>query len=458
MEDTITAISTPIGVGGIGIVRISGSKSLDIARKLFRTKAGKKIKDYKNRYFYYGKIVDSEGKTVDEVLMVIMLAPNSYTKEDIVEIHCHGGIVPLRQILKLTIQQGARLAQPGEFTKRAFLNGRIDLAQAEGIMDLICAKTETAAKASIQHMEGILSERIKNMRENLIDLLARIEVTIDYPEEDIEEIEAKRCIESLTYINKEIDRLLATADRGKLIRQGIKVVIVGKPNVGKSSLLNALLRENRAIVTDIPGTTRDIIEESLDINGVLVRILDTAGIRKAKDIIEDIGIKRSIQNMKEADLVLWVMDATRIIDKEDLEIAESIKEKKKIVILNKVDNHVIIDLNNVKEYIEGVPVIRTSAILGQGISDVEKRIYDMVMSGKIQADDELMITNIRHQEALMRANEHIRDALDALKDNVALDLVSIDIRGACDALGTITGESVTEDLIDKIFSEFCLGK
>jgi tRNA modification GTPase len=296
------------------------------------------------------------------------------------------------------------------------------------------------------------------MRENLIDLLARIEVTIDYPEEDIEEIEAKRCIESLTYINKEIDRLLATADRGKLIRQGIKVVIVGKPNVGKSSLLNALLRENRAIVTDIPGTTRDIIEESLDINGVLVRILDTAGIRKAKDIIEDIGIKRSIQNMKEADLVLWVMDATRIIDKEDLEIAESIKEKKKIVILNKVDNHVIIDLNNVKEYIEGVPVIRTSAILGQGISDVEKRIYDMVMSGKIQADDELMITNIRHQEALMRANEHIRDALDALKDNVALDLVSIDIRGACDALGTITGESVTEDLIDKIFSEFCLGK
>ena len=458
MEDTIAAISTPIGVGGIGIVRMSGSKSVEIIKNMFRTKDGKALECFKNRYFYYGKIVDSEGKTADEVLVVVMRAPNSYTKEDIAEIHCHGGIVPLRQILRIAIQQGARLAQPGEFTKRAFLNGRIDLAQAEGVMDLICAKTESAAEASIQHMEGILSSRIRNMRKSLIDIMARIEVAIDYPEEDIEELETEKYIENLTFLINDLNRLLSTADTGKLIRQGIKVVIVGKPNVGKSSLLNALLRENRAIVTDIPGTTRDVIEESLDIDGVLVRILDTAGIRKAADIIEDIGINRSRQSIKEADLVLWVMDASGLIDDEDLEIAEEIKDKNKIIVLNKIDKQMAVDLKSIKEYIKDTPVIKTSAILGQGIPDVEKSIHDMVMGGKVWTNDEVFITNIRHQEALIRAGEHIRDALSALKNNIPLDLVSIDVREACDALGTITGETVTEDLLDKIFSEFCLGK
>jgi len=458
MEDTIAAISTPIGVGGIGIVRMSGNRALEIAGNMFRTKNNKKLEYFKNRYFNYGKIVDSEGNTVDEVLMVIMRAPNSYTKEDIAEIHCHGGIIPLRKILKIAIQHGARLAEPGEFTKRAFLNGRIDLAQAEGVMDLICAKTESAAKTSLLQMEGALSSKIREMRENLIDIMARIEVTIDYPEEDIEEVDKEQYAERFTFLIEEIDRLLSTAEQGKLIRQGIKVVIVGKPNVGKSSLLNALLRENRAIVTDIPGTTRDVIEESLDIKGVLVRILDTAGIRRATDIIEDIGIKRSKQSIQEADLILWVMDASRPYDDDDLEIAEDIKDKKKIVVLNKMDNPMVIDLQAINDHIGNAPVIKTSVKLGKGISDVEDCIHDMVMGGKVLAQDEVLITNLRHQEALIRAREHIEEALSALEKDIPLDLVSIDVREACDTMGTITGETVTEDLLDKIFSEFCLGK
>jgi tRNA modification GTPase len=454
-EDTIAAISTPIGVGGIGIVRMSGSKSQDILKRMFRTKSGRQPGDFENRRFYYGHIVDGEGRIIDEVLVVVMKAPHSYTKEDIVEIHCHGGIIPLRQILKLAIEYGARLAEPGEFTKRAFLNGRIDLAQAEGIMELIYSKTEAQAKVSIQHMEGALSEKIRRIREKLLDIMAHIEVTIDYPEEDIEELPVDDYLQGLNDAVKEIDYLLSTAEQGKIIGQGIKVVIVGKPNVGKSSLLNALLKENRAIVTDIPGTTRDVIEESLSINGLLVRIFDTAGIRETTDVVEGLGVERSRKSIEDADLVLWVLDASRPFDDEDRQIMAEIAGKRVIVVLNKTDKPIVLDLKDIEL---NAPVIHTSMVLNKGIEDIERCIYDTVMEGKVEADDGILITNLRHQEALIRAKEHVVEALQALKNGIPVDLVSIDIRSACDALGTITGETVTEDLIDKIFSEFCVGK
>ncbi|MBM7583264.1 tRNA modification GTPase [Caldicoprobacter guelmensis] len=455
MEDTIAAISTPIGVGGIGIVRMSGSKSQEILNRIFRTKSGKQLTGLEDRRFYYGHIVDGQGQVIDEVLVVVMKAPHSYTKEDVVEIHCHGGIIPLRQILKLVIECGARLAQPGEFTKRAFLNGRIDLAQAEGIMELIYSQTEIQARASIKHMEGALSEKIRGIRGKLLNVMAHIEVTIDYPEEDIEELPRENYLQDLDEVMKEIDYLLSTAEQGKIIRHGIKVVIVGKPNVGKSSLLNALLKENRAIVTDIPGTTRDVIEESLNINGLLVRILDTAGIRETTDIVEELGVERSRKSIEEADLVLWVLDASRPFDDEDKRIMAEIADKKVIAVVNKIDKPIVLDLNDIEL---NVPVIRASMILNKGIEDIERCIYDAVMEGKVESDDGIFITNLRHQEALMRAKEHVVEAMKALEGGIPVDLVSIDIREACDALGAITGEAVTEDLIEKIFSEFCVGK
>ncbi|MFO7296136.1 MAG: tRNA uridine-5-carboxymethylaminomethyl(34) synthesis GTPase MnmE [Clostridia bacterium] len=454
-EDTIAAISTPIGVGGIGIVRMSGNKSQDILKRMFKTKSGKQLDYFENRRFYYGHIVDGNGQIIDEVLVVVMKAPHSYTKEDIVEIHCHGGIVPLRQILKLAIEYGARMAEPGEFTKRAFLNGRIDLAQAEGIMELIYSKTESQARASIWQMEGALSEKIRSIRGKLLDTMAHIEVIIDYPEEGIEEEPVENYLYRLNDALKEIDRLLSTAEHGKIIRQGIKVVIVGKPNVGKSSLLNALLRENRAIVTDIPGTTRDVIEESLSINGLLVRILDTAGIRETTDVIEELGVERSRKSIEDADLVLWVLDASRPFDDEDRRIMAEIADKKVIAVLNKTDKPIVLNLKDIEL---NAPIIHTSMVLNRGIEDIERSIYDIVMEGKVWADDGVLVTNLRHQEALIRAKEHVIEALHALENGIPLDLVSIDIRSACDALGTITGETVTEDLIDKIFSEFCIGK
>ncbi len=458
MEDTIAAISTPIGVGGIGIVRLSGSQSLNIVNNIFRTKSGSSLDNFHNRHFYYGYIVKKNGDVLDEVLMVVMKAPGSYTREDMAEIHCHGGIVPLSQILKLVIRHGARLAEPGEFTKRAFLNGRIDLSQAEAIMDLICAKTEKSAKASIKQMEGELSSRICAMREDMLDLMAHIEVSIDYPEEDIEDMDINAVKQRLGQLKHKMSHLLDTAEQGKLIRHGIKTVIVGKPNVGKSSLLNALLGENRAIVTEIPGTTRDIIEESVNIKEVLVRIIDTAGIRKTTDMVEEMGVERSKQNIEDADLILWVMDASRPIEDEDREILDDIQHKKTLIILNKMDCPVALDFKELKSIAKDIPIVKACMINQEGIEEIKEYIHNMVISGKVSADDGVIITNIRHQEALINSLQHVNDALISIDEGVPLDLISIDIRGAWDALGSITGETITEDLIDKIFSEFCLGK
>ncbi|NLJ41907.1 MAG: tRNA uridine-5-carboxymethylaminomethyl(34) synthesis GTPase MnmE [Clostridiales bacterium] len=457
-EDTIAAIATPPGKGGIGIVRISGERALEIGKKIFVFPEGKKT-DFKNRYLHYGWAIDEDNILIDEVLFSYMQAPHSYTAEDVVEVHCHGGIIPLTKILKTIISKGARLAQPGEFTKRAFINGRIDLVQAEAVMDLINAESDRLARISLSQIEGGLSVRIRDMRGRLLNLMARIEVTIDYPEEDIDEMITKDIKNEVDDIVKSIQHLLKTAKQGKLIRQGVKAVIIGRTNVGKSSLLNALTKEDRAIVTEIPGTTRDTIEDMINIRGIPVRIVDTAGIRETIDKIEKIGIERSKENIITADLLITVLDASEELTSEDLEVLTYIKDKKAIVILNKTDKPNLLTEKYVKEKLGfDVPVAHTSLTLGQGIEIVEDMIYNMFFEGDIRIGDDIMITNLRHQEALMGAENSLMGVVDGLNKQMPPDIIAIDIRDALDSLGAITGESVTDDLIDKIFSEFCLGK
>jgi len=457
LDDTIVALATPPGEGGIAIVRISGAESMEIIRALFVTKKKNKPKTIPERYFHYGYIVEEDGNIVDEVLMVYMRAPKTYTREDVVEIHCHGGMVPVRKIIGLVLSAGARLAEPGEFTKRAFLNGRIDLAQAEGVMDLISAKSEEAARLSLEQMEGTLSKKIRSVRNDLLDLLAHIEVTVDYPEEDIESVMTDQAKERLNSARTECRNLLASADQGKLLREGIKAVIIGKPNVGKSSLLNALVRENRAIVTDVPGTTRDVIEEYINIRGILVRILDTAGIRETVDQVERIGVERSRELTQTADLVLLLLDASEPLEKEDTELLKWLKDKRVLILLNKTDRPEVVKEEEIKP-LTGSRVIRTSMIDGAGLDEIEDYIYEMVYSGGLGPRNSVTVMNSRHKEALIRADKSLGEALAALDASVPLDMVTIDIRNVWEALGEITGESLTENLIDKIFSEFCLGK
>ena len=457
LDDTIVALATPPGEGGIAVIRMSGSDSADIASRLFVTAGMKKVTGFRDRYFHYGFIADKDGNTVDEVLLVYMKAPRTYTREDVVEIHCHGGMIPIRKIISLILEEGARMAEPGEFTKRAFLNGRIDLVQAEGVMDLISSRSEEAAKASLKQMEGSLSGKIKAIRDELLDLLARIEVTVDYPEEDIEEMMINAVKDGISSVRTKCITLLNTADQGKLVREGIKTVIIGKPNVGKSSLLNALVRENRAIVTDIPGTTRDVIEEYVNIKGVLVRILDTAGIRETMDLVEKIGVEKSRELTKDADLILLLLDASRPLESEDREILSWLKGKNVLILLNKTDKTVVINEDEIKAIFQGT-IIKTSMTDGTGLDKVEEYIYNMVYSGQLTVKDSVMITNNRHKEALIRASKHLEEALQGINDLMPLDMVTIDIRNAWNALGEITGESLTENLIDKIFMEFCLGK
>jgi tRNA modification GTPase len=457
LEDTIVALATPPGEGGIAVIRISGTQSLEIARRMFVSKGKKRPAFIQERYFHYGLIMDKDENIIDEVLLVYMKAPKTYTREDVVEIHCHGGMIPVRKILELALSEGVRLAEPGEFTKRAFLNGRIDLAQAEGVMDLISAKSEQAARASLEQMEGTLSKKIRSIRDDMLDLLAHIEVTVDYPEEDIEIVFMDEIKERLKAARAECRRLLASSDQGKLIREGIRTVIIGKPNVGKSSLLNALVRENRAIVTDVPGTTRDVIEEYINIKGVLVRILDTAGIRETMDLVEKIGVERSRELTQNADLILLLLDASQPLEKEDTDILEWLHGRKVLILLNKTDRPAAIQEEDVQK-ITGSTVIKTSMVDGTGLDRVEDTIYNLVYSGEIGPKNSVLITNNRHKEALIRAERYLGEALQAMDASVPLDMVTIDIRNVWESLGEITGESLTENLIDKIFMEFCLGK
>ena len=402
IDDTIAAIATAPGEGGIGIIRISGDKSLQVAQSIFKSKSGKMIKDYNTRTLIYGKIVDGE-KVIDEALVAYMKGPNSYTAEDVIEINCHGGFISVKKILELILSKGVRLADAGEFTKRAFLNGRIDLSQAEAIIDVIKSKTDMAHEVAQNQLEGSLAKKIKDLRMNVTEVLAHLEVSIDFAEEDVEEITYQTLEEKAIELRNEIKKLYDTAESGKILRDGLKTVIVGKPNVGKSSLLNSILGENRAIVTDIAGTTRDVIEEFVNIKGIPLKIVDTAGIRETEDIVEKIGVEKSRESFSTADLVIMVLDASRKLSEEDMEILENLKNKKTIVLLNKMDLEPKIELEKVKEFVNSEDIIEISALKHQGIEQLQDKIESMVYHGSVKNYYNLMITNLRHKDALFKS-------------------------------------------------------
>src|SRR5471030_918881 len=456
--DTICAIATPIGEGGVAIIRISGENVLDISSKIFISKNNYDVKNMQTYTMKYGNIIDIENKQiVDEVILSYMKSPNSYTGENVVEINCHGGVVSTNSVLNQIIRAGVRLAEPGEFTKRAFLNGRIDLSQAEAVMDIITAKTELSMKSAMMQSNGALSREISELRKYLLNVLALIEYAVDFTEDDEDIVDDDMVFKIKDGIDKtiiKIRKLLTNADEGKIIRDGLNVVIIGKPNVGKSSLLNALLREKRAIVTDIPGTTRDVIEEYINLDGIPIRITDTAGIRDTEDIIEKIGVEKSKEKIEEADLIILMLDASRDIDDDDEVIIEKIKDKKYIALLNKID----LDMKISQEVISNLnSKIDISAKTGKGIDDLKKEIKNLFFNGEINSES-LIISNTRHKQALYRAVENCDIALSKVNANEYLDLISIYITAAMKALGEITGDELEEDLLNKIFSKFCVGK
>ena len=457
IDDTIAAIATAPGEGGIGIIRISGEKSLQVAQSIFKSKSGKMIKDYNARTLIYGTVVDNE-KVIDEVLVAYMKGPNSYTAEDVIEINCHGGFISVKKILELILSKGVRLAEAGEFTKSAFLNGRIDLSQAEAIIDVIKSKTDMAHEVAQSQLEGSLAKKIKDLRMNVTEVLAHLEVSIDFAEEDVEEITYQTLEEKALELRNEIKKLYDTAESGKILRDGLKTVIVGKPNVGKSSLLNSILGENRAIVTDIAGTTRDVIEEFVNIKGIPLKIVDTAGIRETEDVVEKIGVEKSRESFSTADLVIMVLDASRKLSEEDMEILESLKNKKTIVLLNKMDLEPQIELEKIEEFVNSEDIIKISALKHQGIEELQDKIEAMVYHGSVKNSSNLMITNSRHKDALFKAYESINDAISAIEQRMPYDFIEVDFKNIWDYLGYINGDTVREDLLDTIFANFCIGK
>ena len=456
--DTICAIATPIGEGGVAIIRVSGENALDIASRIFKPKNDYDIRNMKTYTMKYGNIIDLENKEmVDEVILSYMKAPSSYTGENVVEVNCHGGVVSTHSVLNEIIKAGARLAEPGEFTKRAFLNGRIDLSQAEAVMDIITAKTELSMKSAMMQRNGALSREIEELRKYLLNVLALIEYAVDFTEDDEDIIDdnlidqVKNGIEKT---NLKIKSLLSNADEGKIIRDGLNIVIVGKPNVGKSSLLNALLKEKRAIVTDVPGTTRDVIEEYVNLEGIPIRITDTAGIRETEDIVERIGVEKSREKIEEADLIILMLDTSRQLDDEDRAIIDQIKNKKYIVLLNKIDLEMKISQEIISKLSNKIDI---SAKTGKGIDNLKNMIKDLFFNGEINSES-LIVSNTRHKQALYRAMENCEAAISRVNENEYLDLISIYITAAMKALGEITGNELEEDLLNKIFSEFCVGK
>ncbi|GAU75785.1 tRNA uridine-5-carboxymethylaminomethyl(34) synthesis GTPase MnmE [Fusibacter sp. 3D3] len=454
--DTITAISTPIGEGAIGIVRISGPDAFPILSEIFkpiRSSSG----ILENRKMYYGHIVSDE-KIMDEVMVVKLPSSGSYTMEDIVEINCHGGLMPLREILALILTKGARIADKGEFTKRAFLNGRIDLAQAESVMDLISAKTEIGFDIAMHQLKGHLSEKITKYRDILIALMAEIEVSIDYPEEDIEEITYSKIESTLTDLKEHLSVLIEKSKSGKIIREGLKTVIVGKPNVGKSSLMNALLKDSRAIVTEIPGTTRDVIEEYMNISGIPIKLIDTAGIRETEDVVEKIGVQKSKHYFNEADLIIFVLDASEVLTKEDHDLMELVKNKHAIVIINKTDLESKIEMAYINAVLVDKAIIKASVHNDLGIEALENEIKTMVFGNEVDMNHTDIISNTRHIQLVKDAEKNILEALSAVRSGMPYDFIEVDVKNAILNLGHVTGESVEEDLMNTIFSNFCLGK
>ena len=457
MEKTIVAISTASGNGGIGIIRLSGKQTFEIIDKIFIPK--NKSKDIKGYTMKYGNIVNTKNnEIIDEVLVSYFVAPKSYTTENMCEINSHGGTIVEKRILELCLQNGAELAEPGEFTKRAFLNGRIDLSQAEGIIDLINSKTEMEAKESINQLEGNLSKKIKNIEQKMLDIMVNIEVTIDYPEYDVEEVTNSEALKNLDEINNLLNELENSFNKGKIIKDGIKTVIIGKPNAGKSSLLNSILKEDRAIVSDIAGTTRDTIEEYLNIEGIPLKLIDTAGIRDTENTIEKIGVEKSKKLINNADLIIAIFDISGILDDDDRKIIELIRDKKAIILLNKVD--VLKNNNQMEEEINKLnkPVIKISAKEEIGFENLYSEIKKMFELNEISSNNEILITNERHKNQIIKAKQNILNAIETVKNNTPVDIISIYINQAMEDLGEITGVNVSENIINEIFAKFCLGK
>ncbi|SHJ77552.1 tRNA modification GTPase trmE [Anaerobranca californiensis DSM 14826] len=458
LTDTIVAVATAIGQSSVGIVRISGPKAFQIAGEIFRSPKSTSFVEFKANTINYGYIVDGD-KVIDEVLLSIFKAPKSYTGEDVVEVNCHGGRIPIKKTMELILKKGARLAEPGEFTKRAFLNGRIDLSQAEAIMDLISAKTELSLDVATSHVLGKLSVKVQEINELIISSLAYIEATIDYPDEVFEEGEILKIKNNLLEGVKKLEKLLITSNAGKILREGIKTTIVGKPNVGKSSLLNRLLNSQRAIVTDIPGTTRDILEEQISIRGIPMILVDTAGIRETEDVVEKIGVERSKKAIEESDLILFVLDGSRSWDIYDQQILELLQRKNVIVLLNKRDLKQVLTKEEVKKITGYQEVIEISVNEDINLDKLEEAIIKTYeLKDLISRSDEVLISNIRHEKSLEAAKFNLEDAIKNIENGLPLDIIAIDLRDAWENLGKVTGQTLNKSIIDEIFSRFCLGK
>ena len=455
-KDTIAAISTAMTNSGIGIVRMSGVESLEIIQKIYKGKIEKDFEKIKTHTIHYGYIVDGD-ETIDEVLVMILKGPHSFTGEDTVEINCHGGVYVVKRILETVIKHGARPAEPGEFTKRAFLNGKLDLSQAEAVIDVINSKNEYALKSSVSQLKGNVQKKIKEIREEIIYHTAFIETALDDPEHISVDGYGEKLHGVVDNLLEELDRLVKSSDNGRIIKEGIKTVIVGKPNAGKSSLLNVLVGEDRAIVTDIAGTTRDVLEESIQLNGISLNIMDTAGIRDTEDIVEKIGVDKAKTHANEADLVIYVVDASRNLDENDLDIIEMIRDKKAVILLNKSDLDTVINEEIIKNHIDK-PVLSISAKEEQGIRKLEDTLKEMFFHGEISFNDEVYITNVRHKTALQDAYGSLQKVIISIENDMPEDFYSIDLLDAYESLGSITGETIGEDLVNEIFSKFCMGK
>lgn len=473
MTDTIAAISTAMNNSGIGIIRISGDQAFDVIKKIFKpAKADKDLSQVSSHTVHYGTIVEGD-QVVDEVLVLIMKGPHTYTREDTVEIDCHGGVFVINRILELVLRSGARSAEPGEFTKRAFLNGRIDLSQAEAVIDVINAENDFALKSAVTQLKGSVSEKIRQQRAILLEKIAYIEAALDDPEHIEMEGYGQELLPVLTGCEKELDHLIRTADDGRIIKEGIKTVIVGKPNVGKSSLLNALVGSDRAIVTQIPGTTRDALEESIRLGDITLNIIDTAGIRDTEDVIEKIGVDKARQYAREADLLVWVIDSSRALDQDDLEIARLVSSRKSIILLNKQDlsgaraaADVTEELRDLFTEHKGssdeaqtdIPMIGISALQNTGIEEFTDQVRHMFYNKEINFNDQVFITNARQKEALMQARDSLQKAMESIRMDMPEDFFTIDLMDAYTSLGTVIGESIEDDLADEIFAKFCMGK
>lgn len=458
IEDTISAVATALGEGSIGIIRVSGERALEIGEKLFKAASNKRIAEYPVNTLIYGHVYDLDDSIVDEVLAVYMKGPRSYTAEDVVELQCHGGIQSLKKLLQLTYSAGARPAEPGEFTKRAFLNGRIDLTQAEAVMDIIQSRSEQGLKLAARQQQGQLAKELRALRHNLVDVIVNLEAVIDYPEEDIEDVTYGRVVDTLDSTCTEIEKLLRHAHTGKILREGLRTVIVGRPNVGKSSLLNALLREERAIVSEYAGTTRDVIEEQLLIDGVPLVLADTAGIHETEDFVEKIGVERSLKLMQDAELVVCVVDGSQGLKSEDEEILQAAESKACVIIVNKSDLTQIADINALEERFGKDKVLTLSAKTLSGVEEFTAWLKNYVYGQEGVLGDGIYVQNARHENLLREALKSLEDAKLAAEGMLPYDCIVIDVRNAIDMLGEITGDTVQDEIINEIFSRFCIGK